>query len=270
MGIRKRGAGEYEMSSTYDIGKKLLHDHYEIGIQGVIDSLSDIAPHISRYIVEFFGQVFINPLLTYQQREMITISALTSLGDCPNQLKWHINFGLKVGLTPDEIVEIMTHCIPFCGFPRALNAIGIAKQVFTDLNIHVNVKDELENAGGKRERGLAKLEEIDGQHGQAVVESLNEVAPVLADQIIEFAFGEIYSRLALNPKQRQLVTLAALTAQGGCEPQLHVHLGAAIRVGLTQQEAIEALLQCSSYTGFPKVLNAISVAKKAFLAHVMH
>nr|WP_240343960.1 carboxymuconolactone decarboxylase family protein [Paenibacillus sp. SYP-B3998] len=90
---------------------------------------------------------------------------------------------------------------------------------------------------------------------------------MLAERIIEFAFGEIYSRTALNPKQRQLVTLGALTAQGGCEPQLDVHLNAAIRVGLTRQEVVEALLQCSPYTGFPKVLNAINVAKKIFLSH---
>ncbi|MCM3146489.1 carboxymuconolactone decarboxylase family protein [Brevibacillus sp. MER 51] len=112
---------------------------------------------------------------------------------------------------------------------------------------------------------MAKLQEIDGKHGEAVADSLAEIAPVLAEQIIEFAFGEIYSRSGLNPKQRQLVTLGALTAQGGCEPQLDVHLNASIRVGLTRQEVIEALLQCYPYTGFPKVLNAINVAKKIFL-----
>nr|WP_197703142.1 carboxymuconolactone decarboxylase family protein [Aneurinibacillus soli] len=127
------------------------------------------------------------------------------------------------------------------------------------------MKDELENGGRRRERGLEKLQEIDGEHGEAVVRSLTEISPALAEQIIEFAFGEIYSRQVLNSKQRQLITLGALTAQGGCEPQLHVHINAAIRVGLTRQEIIEALLQCSSYTGFPKVLNAINVAKKVFL-----
>jgi 4-carboxymuconolactone decarboxylase len=61
---------------------------------------------------------------------MIVISALISLGDTPNQLKWHMNFGLKVGITPNEIIEIATHCIPVCDFPRALNAVGVAKQLF--------------------------------------------------------------------------------------------------------------------------------------------
>ncbi|WCN39685.1 carboxymuconolactone decarboxylase family protein [Aneurinibacillus uraniidurans] len=128
------------------------------------------------------------------------------------------------------------------------------------------MKDELENEGRRRERGLEKLQEIDGEHGEAVVRSLTEISPALAEQIIEFAFGEIYSRQVLDSKQRQLITLGALTAQGGCEPQLHVHINAAIRIGLTRQKIIEALLQCSPYTGFPKVLNAINVAKKIFLS----
>ena len=128
----------------------------------------------------------------------------------PNQLKWHMNFGLKVGITPNEIIEIATHCIPFCGFPRALNAVGVAKQLFAEQNIEVNIEDELlQNVGERRERGLAKLQEIDGKHGDAVVDSLADIAPQLAEQIIDFAFGEIYSRSGLNPKQRQLVTLGA-------------------------------------------------------------
>lgn len=253
------------MSSSYEIGKILFQETDEAGIHGVINGLSDVSPHISRYIIEFFGQVFSRPVLTYQQREMIAISTLISLGDTPNQLKWHIDFGLKVGITPNEIIEIATQCIPFCGFPRALNAVGIAKQLFSEQNIEVNLVDELlQHAGERRERGLEKLQEIDGEHGEAVADSLSNIAPLLAEQIIEFAFGEIYCRTGLNNKQRQLVTLGALTAQGGCEPQLHVHLNASIRVGLSKEEIIETLIHCSPYTGFPKVLNAINVAKQVF------
>lgn len=251
-------------ATTFELGQNLLSEYYEEGILGVINGLSDVSPHIGRYIIETFGHAFSNPLLSYQQREMITLSVLATLGDCPNQLNWHINFGLNVGLAPEEIVEIFTHGIPFSGFPRSLNAIAVAKEVFSDRKLKVQVVDELLQVKGKRERGLAKLYEIDGQHGTAVVQSLAKISPSLGDQIIDFAFGEIYSRSALDPKQRQLVTLGALTAQAGCEPQLRVHIHAAIRVGLTQAEVIEALLQCSPYTGFPKVLNAISVARQLF------
>ncbi|WP_185897396.1 carboxymuconolactone decarboxylase family protein [Paenibacillus zeisoli] len=252
------------MSDAYNKGEQLLMDTYEEGIKGVLANLSELSPHIGRYIVEFFGQVFTNPLLSFTQREMITIAALTSLGDCPGQLKWHIQFGMKVGLAPEEIIELITHTIPFSGFPRALNAISLAKLVFEELGIQIAIQDELLNAGNIRETGLAKLQEIDGEHGTQVLESLAGVAPVLADQIVDFTFGEIYSRSLLDAKQRQLVTLASLTAQGGCEPQLRVHIHAALRVGLNEQQVIEALLQCYPYTGFPKVLNAVSTARQVF------
>ncbi|WP_433943548.1 carboxymuconolactone decarboxylase family protein [Paenibacillus sp. SN-8-1] len=252
------------MTNAYKKGEQLLMDTYQDGIKGVLDNLKEISPHIGRYIVEFFGQVFVNPLLSYTQREMITIAALTSLGDCPGQLKWHIQFGMKVGLTPEEIVELITHTVPFSGFPRALNAITTAKQVFEELEIRLTVQDELLNAENIHAAGLRKLKEVDGEHGELVIESLAGIAPVLADQIVDFTFGEIYSRTLLNTKQRQLVTLAALTAQGGCEPQLRVHIHAALRSGLTEQEVIEALLQCYPYTGFPKVLNAVSTARQIF------
>ncbi|MGD8191446.1 carboxymuconolactone decarboxylase family protein [Brevibacillus ginsengisoli] len=248
--------------TTFELGKDFLYEYYEEGIRGVLNGLSEVAPHVGRYIIEGFGHVFSNPTLSYQQRELITLSVLTSLGDCPNQLNWHIHFGLKVGLTPEEIMEIFTHCIPFSGFPRSLNAVGVAKQVFTDLQLQVKVEDELLNVKGRRERGLAKLIEIDGEHGTEVIQSLANISPDLGNQIVDFTFGEIYSRSALDSKQRQLVTLGSLTAQGGCEPQLQVHVNAAMRVGLSKEEIVEALLHCSLYTGFPKVLNAIRVARE--------
>ncbi|MED1950398.1 carboxymuconolactone decarboxylase family protein [Brevibacillus centrosporus] len=114
------------------------------------------------------------------------------------------------------------------------------------------------------QRGWEKLMEIDGEGGEKVIESLQDIAPDLGRYIVEFAFGDIYSRDGLDLKQRQLVTLASLTTQGGCEPQLQVHINAALNVGLSPQEIIEAITHCIPYTGFPRVLNAIFVAKRVF------
>jgi 4-carboxymuconolactone decarboxylase len=114
------------------------------------------------------------------------------------------------------------------------------------------------------ERGWDKLKEIDGEVGENVIESLKEIAPDLGKYVIEFAFGDIYSRDTLSLKQRQLVTIASLTTQGGCEPQLEVHINAALNVGLTQNEIVEAIIHCVPYVGFPRVLNGVNVAKKVF------
>jgi 4-carboxymuconolactone decarboxylase len=72
------------------------------------------------------------------------------------------------------------------------------------------------------------------------------------------------ARPGLEPRDRQLLTLGMLTALGGCEPQLEIHIGAALNVGLTPQEIIEALLHASVYCGFPRALNATFVARKVF------
>ena len=117
------------------------------------------------------------------------------------------------------------------------------------------------------ERGWDKLKEIDGEAGENVIESLKEIAPDLGKYVIEFAFGDIYSRDTLSLKQRQLVTIASLTTQGGCEPQLEVHINAALNVGLTQNEIVEAIIHCIPYVGFPRVLNGVNVAKKVFANH---
>ena len=115
-------------------------------------------------------------------------------------------------------------------------------------------------------RGLAKLNEIDGEQGDKVRQALADISPDLGKYIIGFAFGEIYQRPQLDVRQRELVTLAALAAQGGCENQLRVHIHASLIVGLTRDEIVEAIIQCIPYLGFPKVLNAVFVAKEVFAA----
>lgn len=114
------------------------------------------------------------------------------------------------------------------------------------------------------QRGWQRLMEVDAEGGQRVIESLEDVAPDLGRYVIEFAFGDVYRRPGLDLRQRQLVTISALTTLGGAEPQLEVHVNAALNVGLTAREVVEAMLQCIPYTGFPRVLNAIFVAKRVF------
>ncbi|GAA4573606.1 carboxymuconolactone decarboxylase family protein [Planotetraspora kaengkrachanensis] len=113
-------------------------------------------------------------------------------------------------------------------------------------------------------RGFEILTRIDGEGGQRVIDSLADISPELGHQVVAWAFGDIYARPGLVPPDRQLVTLGVLTALGGCEPQLEVHINAALNVGLTPEEVIEALLHAAVYCGIPRALNATFVAKKVF------
>jgi len=112
--------------------------------------------------------------------------------------------------------------------------------------------------------GKQVLDAIDGEAGTRVIESLSDIAPELGHQIVAWGFGDIYARPDLEPRDRQLVTLGMLTALGGCEPQLDVHINASLNVGLTPAQIIEAFLHASVYCGFPRALNAVFVAKKVF------
>jgi 4-carboxymuconolactone decarboxylase len=114
------------------------------------------------------------------------------------------------------------------------------------------------------ERGLKVLDAVDGESGRRVVEALKDIAPDLAHHVVAYGFGDVYARPGLRPEQRQLVTIGMLAALGGCEPQLDVHLNAALNVGLTPTEIVEALIHSAVYCGFPKALNAVFVAKRVF------
>lgn len=114
------------------------------------------------------------------------------------------------------------------------------------------------------ERGLAKLREIDGEAGERVLESLADIAPDFARYLIEFPFGDIYSRPGLDLRSREIAVVAALTALGHAAPQLRVHIQAALHVGVTRTEIVETIMQMAVYAGFPAALNGLAAAKSVF------
>lgn len=114
------------------------------------------------------------------------------------------------------------------------------------------------------EHGMSVLERIDGEAGQRVVDALADISPELGHQVVAWAFGDMYARPELPPRDRQLVTLGVLTALGGCEIELDVHVNAALNVGLTPVEISEALLHSAVYCGMPRAINATLAAKKVF------
>ncbi|MHC6203690.1 carboxymuconolactone decarboxylase family protein [Breznakiellaceae bacterium SP9] len=114
------------------------------------------------------------------------------------------------------------------------------------------------------QKGINRLNEVDGSAGQKVIASLETIAPDLGKYIIEFAFGDIYCREGLSLQERELITITSLLTAGGCEPQLAVHINGSLNVGISPEKVLETFIQCIPYTGFPRVLNAVNVAKAVF------
>ncbi|MEC5317749.1 carboxymuconolactone decarboxylase family protein [Brenneria populi subsp. brevivirga] len=114
------------------------------------------------------------------------------------------------------------------------------------------------------QRGIEKLREIDGKAGERVLENLSEVAPDFARYLIEFPFGDIYSRPNLDVKSREIATIAALTALGNATAQLGVHIQGALNVGVSREQIVEVIMQMAVYAGFPAALNGLAAAKAIF------
>ena len=114
-------------------GKRMLAAIDGQAGQNVIDALDDIAPDFARYVFEFpFGDIYQRPGLDLKSRELATVSALTALGHCAPQLKVHIHGALNVGVTPEQIVEVIIQMAVYAGFPAALNGMTAAKEVFSE------------------------------------------------------------------------------------------------------------------------------------------
>lgn len=117
-------------------------DRYAVGLERlqtidgrdgheVVAALSKISPDFARYLVEFpFGDIYARPGLDLRSREIATIAALSALGNARPQLEVHVAAGLNVGLTREEIVEIIMQMSVYAGFPAAINGLNAAQAVF--------------------------------------------------------------------------------------------------------------------------------------------
>lgn len=115
-------------------------DENPAGEMEIGESFKDVAPDLTRYVVEFaFGDIYARPGLDDKQKVLTTITALVAQG--MPQIEMHIKNGLSVGLTPEEIIGCIMHLIPYCGFPRVLNALKVAQQVFAVRGITVNTPE---------------------------------------------------------------------------------------------------------------------------------
>ena len=113
-------------------------------------------------------------------------------------------------------------------------------------------------------RGLEAARNLDEENAARLEEALKEIAPDLYRYIVEFAFGDILSRPGLPVATREIVTLSALSAMGTAQPQLRVHLNAALNVGVSRAQIVELFMQIAVYAGIPAALNALYLAKEVF------
>jgi 4-carboxymuconolactone decarboxylase len=248
--------------STMTLGREYLAAIEKTPQPSIVEALKDIAPDLADMAISFaYGEIYSRPGLDLRQRQMVTVAALAAMGGAEPQLRFHIAGALNVGCPPEEIIELMTHLVVYAGFPAALNGVFAAKIVFNDRGIAVTTERAVAASASRYDDGLASLRAIDGAAGEQVIESLREVAPDLGRFVIEFSFGDVYTRPGLDLVSRELITVAALAAIGYATPQLKVHMHGFLNVGGTREQLVEVVTQIAAYAGFPRAINAALAAK---------
>lgn len=97
------------------------------------ENYQGLSPELVKFTIEYgYGDIYSRDNLSKKSRQLATISALATLGNVPAQLKFHIDAGLHIGLTIDEIKEIMLLMTVYAGFPSAINGTAILKEVIKE------------------------------------------------------------------------------------------------------------------------------------------
>lgn len=118
--------------TRYEKGRQTIESIQGRSVEEIFKDLEDIAPDLSRFVVEFpYSEIYTRENVDLKTREICTVAALTVLGTVP-QLKDHINAALNVGNSPTEVVEIIMQMSAYCGFPKAINGVIAAKEVFAE------------------------------------------------------------------------------------------------------------------------------------------
>lgn len=219
------------------------------------DDIRRVSPALANYTGTAIDHLWKRPELSPRDRGIITVSALIARNQTIGMLHY-FNIALDVGVTPTELSEIVTHLAFYCGWPNALAAVPMLKDIFDQRGVGTElapVSPEL----------LPLDETAERDRAAGVEQNFGAVAPGVVQYTTNLLFRELWLRPGLKPRDRSLVTFSALVA-GGQSAQITYHLSRAMDNGLTKGQASEALAHLAFYAGWPNVFSALPVAKAVF------
>ncbi|MGV1034178.1 MAG: carboxymuconolactone decarboxylase family protein [Microbacteriaceae bacterium] len=264
---------ERSFRSNHDHGVDLIETVDGASGTHIVEALSDFAPDLARQISDWaYGEVYSRAGLAPRDRQLMTLGMLTALGDCGAELTIHVGAALNVGLSVDEVVEIFTQSVVFCGFPRAINGMLVAKQVCAERGGLLPSAPEAAAGDGSEEAehplaaGISAMSALSPTAVDDVYAACGPAMTPLADEFLGWGYGEMLSRPGLTPRDRQLVTLGMLAALGSADDLLATNIEMALNVGLTADQISEAMLHSAVYCGFPRAIHAATVAARVLPA----
>jgi 4-carboxymuconolactone decarboxylase len=221
------------------------------------EQLRAVAPALATYTEERLnGAVWNRPGLDKRDRSLITIAALIARGQAP-ALSYYADKAVQSGVKPSEISETITHLAYYSGWGNAMAAIPPVGEVFAKHGIGM---DQLPNEDAAP---LPLDEAAEAKRATHVAGQFGDVAPGLVEYTTDYLFNDLWLRPGLAPRDRSLITVAALIASGQVA-QITFHLGRAMDNGLTQGQAAEVITHLAFYAGWPNAMSALPVAKDVF------
>jgi 4-carboxymuconolactone decarboxylase len=219
-------------------------------VRKVAPALADLTQN------RLLGGVWKRPGLAVRDRSIVTLAALIARNQTV-EMPYHFNLALENGVKPREVSEIITHLAFYAGWANAMSAIVIAKDVFAARHIGA---DQLPAVSAP---SLPIDESAEAKRQASVQAQFGALFPGVVQYTTDVLFRDLWLRPDLSPRDRSLVTVSALIANGQTA-QLTPHLNRAMDNGLTQTEASEAITQLAFYVGWPNVFSAMPVAKEVF------
>lgn len=219
--------------------------------------VQEVTPQLYQYTTELlFGEVWKREVLAPRDRSLITLAALVAGGQTA-QMTGHLKLGLDNGVLPSEISALITHLAFYAGWPNAMSAVSVAKKVFDERGI---AAAQINPPAGEP---LALDPDTEATRKAAVAAATSGVAPQLGHYTDDVLFADLWRQSSLTARDRSLITVAALIAQGQ-SAQLPFHLNRAMDNGLSQEQAGEVVTHLAFYVGWPKAMSAVPVLKPVF------
>ncbi|WP_429470976.1 carboxymuconolactone decarboxylase family protein [Paraburkholderia sp. WSM4175] len=219
--------------------------------------LKSVSPAFERYTTQtVFDGLWKRPQLSPRDRSIVTLSVLIARGQTV-EMPLHFRLALDNGVKPAEISEMIAHLAFYSGWANATAASGVARHIFDERSID---PDQLAPA----DVTLLPLDEAaEKQRAQMVGENFGAVAPGVVEYTTDSLFRDLWLRPGLAPRDRSLVTVSALVANGQVA-QIPYHLNRAMDNGLSKDEASEVLTHLAFYAGWPNVFSTMPVFKDVF------
>jgi 4-carboxymuconolactone decarboxylase len=220
------------------------------------NDITMVAPALEKYSQGPLADLWKRPGLAPRDRSIVTIAALIARNQTI-EMPYYFNLALDNGVKPREISEIITHLAFYSGWANAMSAIAVAKNVFANRGIGA---DQLPPASPAP---LPLDKDGEAKRAAAVEQQFGKVAPGIVQYTSDVLFRDLWLRPDLAPRDRSLVTVSALIANGQVA-QIPYHLNRAMDNGLTQTQAAEVVTQLAFYAGWPNAFSALPVVKDVF------